>query len=133
MAPRLAGLRGPCRRRSGAALRHVLVPDSEPEPAGGPAGRRGGPLGDACALDHRRASYLASFALHDEFQVERMEDGGKLPPDNFGLTLDDPTSSSEETDAYTDDEAGLDNTDILVGPKAVMKEPVRVQPVVATA
>ena len=57
-----------------------------------------------------RASYLAAFAFHDEFQVERTEDGGEVPADDFGLLLDDPEGSSEETGIYMDDEAELDDT-----------------------
>ena len=56
-----------------------------------------------------RASYLAAFAPHDEFVVERTEDGEELPTDALGLLLDDPDGSSAETDAYDDEEAGADD------------------------
>ena len=69
-----------------------------------------------------RASYLASFTTHDEFQAERMKDGVELPPDNFGLALDDPVGSSTESGPYTDDEAGLDDIGISADPEAVAKE-----------
>ena len=55
-----------------------------------------------------RASYLAAFAPHDEFVVERTEDGEELPTDALGLLLDDPDGSSAETGAY-DDEADADD------------------------
>lgn len=44
-----------------------------------------------------RASYLASFAPHNEYIMERMEDGAEVPPDDFGLRLDDPEGSSAES------------------------------------
>lgn len=47
-----------------------------------------------------RASYLASFTLHDEFKVERTEGDEELPVEDFGLQLDDPAGSSYETGAY---------------------------------
>lgn len=56
-----------------------------------------------------RASYLAAFSFHDEFQVERTEDGEAVPVDDFGLQLDDPEGSSGET-LYMDDEAESDDT-----------------------
>jgi hypothetical protein len=75
-----------------------------------------------------RASYLASFAFHDEFQVERTEDGGVVPPDDFGLLLDDPEGSSEETGVYVDDEAELADTGASVNPEATAEEPAATQP-----
>jgi hypothetical protein len=75
-----------------------------------------------------RASYLASFASHDEFQVERTEDGGVVPPDDFGLLLDDPEGSSEETGVYLDDEAELDDTGASANPEATVKDSAVAQP-----
>jgi hypothetical protein len=80
-----------------------------------------------------RASYLASFAFHDEFQVERTEDGGVVPPDDFGLLLDDPEGSSEETGVYVDDEAELDDTGTSVNPEATAEESAAAQPGAGTA
>ena len=45
-----------------------------------------------------------------------MEDGAEIPLDDFGLALDEPADNSDETDAYADDEAALDDTGILTMP-----------------
>lgn len=76
-----------------------------------------------------RASYLTSFALHDEFQVEWTADSGVVPPDDFGLALDDPASSSKESGPYAYDDAGMDDTGALVNPEAIAEEPTVAQPI----
>ena len=65
-----------------------------------------------------RASYIAGFAFHDEFQPERAEDGGVVPADDYGLLLDDPEGSSEETDVYRDADAGEEDTGTSADPGA---------------
>ena len=65
-----------------------------------------------------RASYIAGFAFHDEFQPERAEDGRVVPADDYGLLLDDPEGSSEETDIYHDMDAGEVDTGTSVDPGA---------------
>ena len=76
------------------------------------AAQRAGAEEDLAARTRRitgRASYLAAFAPHDEFIVERTEDGEELPTDTLGLQLDDPDGISAETGAYADDEADVDD------------------------
>jgi hypothetical protein len=76
------------------------------------AAQRAGAAEDLAARARRiagRASYLAAFAPHDEFVVERTEDGEELPTDTLGLLLDDPDGSSAETGVYADDEADADD------------------------
>ena len=75
-----------------------------------------------------RASYMASFALHNEFYVERMDDDRVVPPDDFGLLLDDPLSSSEESSPYTDEDAGLANTGTSMNPEPTEEESAVVHP-----
>ena len=65
-----------------------------------------------------RASYIAGFAFHDEFHPERAEDGGVVPADDYGLLLDDPEGSSEETDVYHDADAGEEDTGTSADPGA---------------
>ena len=65
-----------------------------------------------------QASYIAGFAFHDEFHPERAEDGGVVPADDYGLLLDDPEGSSEETDIYHDMDAGEVDTGPSVDPGA---------------
>ena len=64
------------------------------------------------------ASYIAEFAFHDEFQPERVEDGGVVPTEDYGLLLDDPEGSSEETDIYRDADAGEEDTGTSADPGA---------------
>ena len=81
------------------------------------AAQRAGAADDLATKARRiagRASYLASFAPHDEFVVERTEDGEELPTDALGLLLDDPDGSSAETGAY-DDEADADGDALAEG------------------
>ena len=69
------------------------------------AAQRAGAAEDLAAKAQRiagRASYLAAFAPHDEFVVERTEDGEELPTDTLGLLLGDPDGSSAESGAYAD-------------------------------
>lgn len=75
-----------------------------------------------------RASYLASFALHDEFEVEWREDGGVVPLDSFGLLLDHPEGSFDESGPYVDDEAGLEDTGTTEHPDVTAEEPPIAQP-----
>lgn len=75
-----------------------------------------------------RDNYHASFASHDEIQVEMINDGGEVPPDNFGFALDDPLGSSEESGPYTDDNTGLDYTSATKNLEATAEEPAAAQP-----
>ena len=74
------------------------------------------------------ASYLASLTSHDKFQVERTEDGGEVPSNNFGMALNDAAGTSEESGPYTDDEAGLDDSGTSANPEATMEELAVKQP-----
>ena len=63
-----------------------------------------------------RASYITEFAFHDEFRPERAEDGGVVPANDYGLLLDDPEGSSEETGIYYDTDAGEEDTGTSADP-----------------
>ena len=79
------------------------------------AAQRAGATEDLAAKAQRidgRASYLAAFAPHDEFVVERTEDGEELPTDALGLLLDDPDGSSAETGADADAETDAGDDDL---------------------
>ena len=65
-----------------------------------------------------RASYIAGFAFHDEFRPERAEDSGVVPADDYGLLLDDPEGSSEETDVYRDADVGEEDIGTSADPGA---------------
>ena len=69
-----------------------------------------------------RASYIAEFAFHDEFQLERAEDGGVVAGDDFSLLLHDLEGSSEETGVYRDGGAEED-TGASLDPEAARGEP----------
>ena len=74
------------------------------------------------------ASYITSFTLHEEFQVERLEDRGVVPQDDFDLLLDDPEGSSEESGPYTDEDAELADTGASTNPEATEEESATRQP-----
>lgn len=80
-----------------------------------------------------RSNYLALFAAHEEFNVDQTEDDKELPPDDFGVALDDPTGSSDKMDTYPDNEAALDNTSVLADPEADAEEPAQTDAGTATA
>ena len=69
-----------------------------------------------------RASYIAEFAFHDEFHLERTEDGRAVDGDDYGLLLHDPEGSSEETGVYRDAGAEED-TGTSPDLEAVRREP----------
>ena len=60
--------------------------------------------------------------------MEPTEDGRELPPNNFGLALNDLTGSSDETDAYMSDEARLDDTGASENPEVTAEETAVAQP-----
>ena len=66
--------------------------------------------------------------MHDEFQPEHTNDGRVVPQDDFGLWLDDPEGSSEESGPYRDEDAGLEDTGTSVNPEATDGEPAAAQP-----
>ena len=68
-----------------------------------------------------RASYIAEFAFHDEFHLERTEDGRAVDGDDYGLLLHDPEGSSEETGVYRDAGAEED-TGASLDPEAARGE-----------
>ena len=41
----------------------------------------------------KRASYRTSFAAHKEFHVDHTEDDMEVPPDNFGLALNNTVAA----------------------------------------
>jgi hypothetical protein len=49
-------------------------------------------------------------------------------PDDFGLALDDPTGSSEESGPSADDDAGLEDIGASVNPEATAEETTVAQP-----
>ena len=67
-------------------------------------------------------SYIAEFAFHDEFHLERTEDGRAMDGDDYGLLLRDPEGSSEETGVYRDADAE-EGTATSPDPEAAMGEP----------
>ena len=69
-----------------------------------------------------QASYIAEFAFHDEFHPERTEDGRAVHGDHYGLPLQDPEGSSEETGVYGNLDAEED-TGASPDPKAARGEP----------
>ena len=75
-----------------------------------------------------RASYIAGFAFHDEFQPERAEDGGVVPADDYGILLHDPAGSSEETGIYRDVGADEEDTGTSADPEATEGEPSAARP-----
>lgn len=66
--------------------------------------------------------------MHDEIHVERTEDGAVVPPDDFGLVLDDPVGSSKDSGPYTDDDTGLDDTGTSENPEVTAEETAVAQP-----
>ena len=67
-----------------------------------------------------RASYIAEFAFHDEFHLERTEDDRVVDGDDYGLLLRDSEGSSEETGVYHDGGAKKDtgaslDSDVAMG------------------
>ena len=66
--------------------------------------------------------------MHDEFQPERTGDGRVIPPDDFGLQLDDPEGSFEESGPYEDEDAGLEDIGNSVDPEAIEEEPAAARP-----
>ena len=70
-----------------------------------------------------RASYITEFAFHDEFHLERTEDGMVMDGDDYGLLLHDPEGSSEDTGVYRDAGAEED-TDTSPNPEAARGEPL---------
>lgn len=68
------------------------------------------------------ASYIAEFDFHDEFHPERTEDGRAVDGDDYGLLLDDPEGSSEQTGVYRDAGAEED-TGASLDPEAARGEP----------
>ena len=69
-----------------------------------------------------RASYIAELAFHDEFHLERMEDGRAVDGDDYGLLLHDPEGSSKEMGVYCDAGAEED-TGASLDPEAARGEP----------
>ena len=69
-----------------------------------------------------RASYIAEFAFHDEFHLERTKDGAVVDGDDYGLLLHDPEGSSKETGVYRDADAE-EGTGTSLDPEAVRGEP----------
>ena len=65
-----------------------------------------------------RASYIAGFVFHDEFRLERVEDGDVVPADDYKFLLDDPEGSSEETGVYHNADAGEEDTGTSADPGA---------------
>ena len=63
------------------------------------------------------ASYIAEFAFHDEFHLERTEDGRAVDSDDYGLLLHDPEGSSEDTSRAEED------TGTSLDPEAARAEP----------
>lgn len=81
----------------------------------------------------QRASYLASFATHDEFQVEWTEDDAVVPPDNFVQALDDLAGSSEDSGPDVTDGTGLDDRGASANPVVTVEEPEVAQPDMSAA
>lgn len=75
-----------------------------------------------------QASYITGFAIHNELQPERTEDGGVMPADDFGLLLDDPEGSSEETGIYDDVDADEEGTGTSANPEHTEGEPAAARP-----
>ena len=69
-----------------------------------------------------QASYIAEFAFHDDFHLERTEDGAVKDGDDYGLLLCDSEGSSEETGVYGDAEVEED-TGASLDPEAGREEP----------
>ena len=69
-----------------------------------------------------RASYVAEFAFHDEFHLERTEDGRVVDGDDYDLLLHYPKGSSEETGVYRDADAE-EGTGTSSDPEAARGEP----------
>jgi len=74
-----------------------------------------------------RASYIAEFAFHDEFHLRRVEDGGIMSGDDYGLLLHDPEGTSEETGVCRDGGAKED-TGTWLDPEAAGGEPSTSRP-----
>ena len=60
--------------------------------------------------------------------MEWTADSGVVPPDDFGLALDDPLASSEESGRYVDDGAWLDDIGATRNPEVTTEEPAVAQP-----
>lgn len=51
-----------------------------------------------------------------------------MPPNDFGLVLNDPLGSSKESVPYANDDAGLDDTGASENPEVTPEEPMVTQP-----